>query len=113
MQKAEYEEIAAAEKNVADIGIELEKFDEERVTKFWEDDIEALKAKIDELLADEDMGETEKAKLNEYKAQCDKLIEIINTPVEYFSLRFFYLIWDCLIWKYNGILWLFSKIFSC
>ena len=123
-QKAEYEEIkaglealleeiAAAEKDVADIGIELEKFDEERVTKFWEDDIEALKAKIDELLADENMGETEKAKLNEYKAQAEKLIEIINTPKEYFSLRFFYLIWDCLTWKYNGILWLFSKIFSC
>ncbi len=122
-QKAEYEEIkaglealleeiAAAEKDVADIGVELEMFDEERVTKFWEDDIEALKAKIDELLADENMGETEKAKLNEYKAQAEKLIEIINTPKEYFSLRFFYLIWDCLTWKYNGILWLFSKIFT-
>ncbi len=123
-QKAEYEEIkagleallekiAAAEKDVADIGVELDMFDEERLTKFWEDDIEALKAKIDELLADENMGEAENAKLNEYKAQCDKLIEIINTPVEYFSLRFFYLIWDCLTWIYNGILWLFSKIFSC
>lgn len=122
-QKAEYdeikagfeallEEIAAAEKNVADIGVELEMFGEERVTKFWEDDIEALKAKIDELLADENMGETEKAKLNEYKAQAEKLIEIINTPKEYFSLRFFYLIWDCLTWKYNGILWFFSKIFG-
>lgn len=87
-------------------------FDEERVTIFWEDDIEALKAKIDELLADENMGTAEKAKLGEYKAQCDNLIEIINTPVKYFSLRFFYLIWDCLTWKYNGILWLFSKIFG-
>ena len=123
-QKAEYEEIkaglealleeiAAAEKDVADIGVELDMFDEERVTIFWEDDIEALKSKIDELLADENMGKTEKAKLNEYKAQAEKLIEIINTPKEYFSLRFFYLIWDCLTWKYNGILWLFSKIFSC
>ena len=123
-QKAEYEEIkagyealleeiAAAEKAVADIGVELEMFDEERVTKFWEDDIEALKAKIDELLADENMGEAEKAKLNEYKAQCDNLIEIINTPVKYFSLRFFYLIWDFLVWVFNGILWVFSKIFSC
>ncbi len=123
-QKAEYEEIkaglealleeiAAAEKDVADIGAQLEMFDEERVTIFWEDDIEALKAKIDELLADENMGETEKAKLNEYKAQAEKLIEIINTPKEYISCRFFYLIWDCLTWKYNGILWIFSKIFSC
>ena len=123
-QKAEYdeikagfeallEEITAAEKTVADIGIELEMFDEKRVTIFWEDDIEALKAKIDELLADENMGEAEKAKLNEYKAQTEKLIEIINDPCKYFSLRFFYLIWDCLTWKYNGILWLFSKIFGC
>lgn len=122
-QKAEYEEIkagfealleeiAAAEKDVADIGVELEMFDEERVTKFWEDDIEALKTKIDELLADENMGEAEKAKLNEYKAQAEKLIEIINTPKEYFSLRFFYLIWDCLTWKYNGILGFFSQIFA-
>ncbi|MBQ2694050.1 MAG: hypothetical protein IJF57_00720, partial [Clostridia bacterium] len=95
------------------IGVELEMFDEERVTKFWEDDIEALKAKIDELLADENMGEAEKAKLNEYKAQAEKLIEIINTPKEYFSLRFFYFIWDCLNWKWDGILWVFSKIFGC
>ena len=123
-QKAEYaeikagfeellEEIAAAGAAVDAAGVELEMFDEERVTKFWEDDIEALKAKIDELLADENMGEAEKAKLNEYKAQAEKLIKIINDPCEYFSLRFFYLIWDCLNWKYNGILWLFSKIFSC
>ena len=123
-QKAEYDEIKAgfeslldkieeASKAVTDIAVELEMFDEERVTKFWEDDIEALKAKIDELLADENMGEAEKAKLNEYKAQAEKLIKIINTPKEYFSLRFFYVIWDCLTWKYNGILWLFSKIFSC
>ncbi|MBQ4627000.1 MAG: hypothetical protein IJB45_07115, partial [Clostridia bacterium] len=122
-QKAEYdeikagfeallEEIAAAEKAVEDIGIELEMFDEKRVTIFWEDDIEALKAKIDELLADENMGEAEKAKLNDYKAQCDNLIEIIHNPCKYFSLRFFYFIWDCLTWKYNGILWLFSKIFG-
>ncbi|MBQ4626505.1 MAG: hypothetical protein IJB45_04555 [Clostridia bacterium] len=59
------------------------------------------------------MGEAEKAKLNEYKAQAEKLIEIINTPKEYFSLRFFYFIWDCLTWKYNGILRLILKIFGC
>lgn len=66
-------------------------------------DIECLEDKIDELLADENMGEAEKAKLNEYKAQAEKLIEIINDPCKYFSLRFFCLIWDCLTWKYNGI----------
>ncbi|MBR3803265.1 MAG: leucine-rich repeat protein [Clostridia bacterium] len=104
-------EIAAAEKNVADIGAELEMFDEKRVTKFWEDDIEALKAKIDELLADENMGEAEKAKLDEYKAQAGKLIEIINTPKEYFSLRFFYLIWDAINWPVNRIVLFFNRIF--
>ncbi len=123
-QKAEYaeikagfeellEEIAAAGAAVDTAGVELEMFDEERVTKFWEDEIEAVKARIDELLADDNMGTAEKAKLEEYKAQCDNLIEIINNPWKYFSLRFFYLIWDCLTWKYNGILWIFSKIFSC
>ena len=123
-QKAEYNEIKAgfdalleeikkAEKSVADIGVELEMFDEERVTIFWEDDIEALKAKIDGLLADENMGEAEKAKLNEYKAQCDKLIEIINTPKEYFSLRLFYFIWDCLNWKFGGIIGFFRNLFGC
>ena len=122
-QKAEYdeikaeleallEEIAAAENAVADIGAEFEMFDEKRVTIFWKDEIEALKAKIDELLADENMGKAEKEKLNEYKAQCDNLIEIINTPIKYFSFRFFYLIWDFLVWAFNGILWLFSKIFA-
>lgn len=122
-QKAEYEEIkagfeelleeiAAAGAAVDAAGVELEMFDEKRVTIFREEEIEALKAKIDELLADENMGEAEKAKLNEYKAQAEKLIGIINTPKEYFSLRFFYLIWDCLTWKYNGILWLFKQIFA-
>ncbi len=105
------EEIAAAEKNVADIGAELEMFDEKRVTKFWEDDIGALKAKIDELLADENMGEAEKAKLDEYKAQAEKLIEIINTSKEYFSLRFFYLIWDAINWLVNRIVLFFNRIF--
>lgn len=120
-QKAEYdeikagfeallEEITAAEKTVADIGIELEMFDEKRVTIFWEDDIEALKAKIDELLADENMGEAEKAKLNEYKARAEKLIEIINTPVKYFSLRFFYFIWDSLHWLSSHVIFIFNWI---
>ncbi len=103
---------AENQKSVEAIGAELEKFDENRVTIFWENEIEALKAKIDELLADENMGEKEKSKLNEYKAQSDKLIEIINNPVEYLSLRLFYFIWDCLTWKYNGILGIFSKFFS-
>jgi hypothetical protein len=51
------------------------------------------------------MGEAEKAKLNEYKAQCDNLIEIINTPVKCFSLRFIY---DAFNWLVNSI----SAIFN-
>ncbi|MBR3818148.1 MAG: hypothetical protein IKJ41_03275 [Clostridia bacterium] len=47
------------------------------------------------------------------KAQAEKHIEIINTPKEYFSHRFFCFIRDCLTWKYNGSLWLFSNIFGC
>lgn len=117
-QKAEYdeikagfeallEEIAVMEKAVADIGAELEMFDENRVTKFWEDDIEALKAKIDELLAEDNLGEAEKTKLNEYKAKCDNLIDIINTPAKYFSFRFFWLISDFFSWIWNIIIRLF------
>ena len=122
-QRAEYEEIKAgfealleeitvAEKAVADIGVEFEMFNEKRVTKFWEERIKSFIARLNELLAGENMGEAEKAKLNEYKAQAEKLIEIINTPKEYFSLRFFYLVWDCTVWIYNGIIWLFRQIFA-
>ncbi len=121
-QKAEYaeikagfeellEEIATAEKDVADIGVELEMFGEERVTIFWEEKIEALKAKIDELLADENMGEAEKAKLNEYKAQAEKLIEIIKDPCEYFSMRLFYFVWDALHWLSSHVVFIFNWIF--
>ena len=55
------------------------------------------------------MGEAEKAKLDEHKSRAEKLIEIINTPKEYFSLRFFYLIRDCLTRKYNGILCIYKN----
>lgn len=99
--------------SVEAIGFELEKFDEDRVTIFQEDDIEALIAKIDALLAEENIGEAELVKLLAHKEQAEKLIGIINTPKEYISPRFFYLILDCLIWKCNGILCLFSKIFVC
>ncbi len=109
--KAELEgllgKIAQAGESVDEIGAELELFDENRVTIFWEDEIEALRAKIDELLANTNMGEAEKAKLNEYKAQCDKLIEIIHTPVKYISLRFFWLIVDAFSWVWTSILNLF------
>ncbi len=122
-QKAEYaeikagfeallEEIEKAGTAVDAIGAELEMFDGEKVTIFWEDEIEALKSKIDELLADENMGEAEKAKLEEYKAQCDNLIEIINAPARYFSTRLFYFIWDALHWLSSHVVFIFNWIVS-
>ncbi|MEE1012669.1 MAG: MBG domain-containing protein [Acutalibacteraceae bacterium] len=118
-QKAEYaeikagfeallEEIEKAGSEVDAIGAELEMFNEEKVTIFWEDEIEALKSKIDELLADENMGESEKAKLNEYKAQCEKLIEIINNPCDYFSMRLFHFVWDALHWLSSHVVFIFN-----
>ena len=120
-QKAEYDEIKAeletlleeiekAGAEVEALGAELEMFDEERVTIFHKDEIEALKAKADELLADDNMGEAEKAKLEEYKAQCDNLIEIINTPAEYFSMRLFYFVWDALNWLSSHVVFIFNWI---
>ena len=122
-QKAEYdeikvgfeallEEIEKAGSEVDSIGAELEMFGENRVTIFWEDEIEALKAKIDELLADENMGEAEKARLNEYKAQCDNLIEIINTPAKYFSMRLFHFVWDALHWLSSHVVFIFNWIIA-
>ena len=116
-QKAEYDEakaafeallekIEAAEAKVEAVGAELELLDEERVTIFHEDEIEALKAKADELLADENMGEAETAKLEEYKAQCDNLLEIIRTPAEYFSMRLFYFVWDALNWLSSHVIFI-------
>lgn len=113
--KAELEallkEIEKAGSAVDAIGAELEMLDEKRATIFHEDEIEALKAKIDELLTDENMGKEEKAKLDEYKAQCDNLIEIINTPVKYFSMRLLYLIYDAFNWLVSHIMLIFSMNF--
>ena len=122
-QKAEYDEIKAgfealleeiekAGSEVDAIGAELEMFDEERVTIFSKDEIEALKAKIEELLADTNMGEAEKAKLNEYMSQAEKLIEIINTPAEYFAIRIFYFIWDALHWLSSHVVFIFNWILA-
>ena len=113
--KAELEallkEIEKAGSAVDAIGAEIEMLDEKRATIFHEDEIEALKAKIDELLTDENIGKEEKAKLDEYKAQCDNLIEIINTPVKYFSMRLLYLIYDAFNWLVSHIMLIFSMNF--
>ena len=122
-QKAEYaeikagfeallEEIEKAGSEVDAVGAELEMFDGEKVTIFWEDEIEALKSKIDELLADENMGEAEKTKLEEYKAQCEKLIEIINNPCDYFSMRLFHFVWDALHWLSSHVVFIFNWIIA-
>ena len=122
-QKAEYaeikagfeallEEIEKAGSEVDAVGVELEMFDEEKATIFVEDEIEVLKAKIDELLADENMGEAEKAKLEEYKAQCDNLIEIINAPAKYFSMRLFHFVWDALHWLSSHVVFIFNWIIA-
>ena len=122
-QKAEYEEIKAelealldeieaANAQVDEIGTELEMFDEKRVTIFSKDEIEALKAKVEELFADTNMGEAEKAKLNEYKAQTEKLIEIINTPAEYFAMRIFWFIWDALHWLSSHVVFIYNWVLA-
>ena len=84
--------------------------DFDRATAFWEDDIKAFIDEINALLATDNLSPSEITKLGEYKAQAEKLIGIINNPVMYLSCRFFYLIWDCLIWKYDFISDLFVDV---
>lgn len=100
--------ISDSQNSVEAIGEELKAFDEERITIFHEDKIQAVKANVDELLTDGNMGEAEKTTLNEYKAQADNLIEIINTPSEYISQRLVYFIWDCICWKFNSVFSFFT-----
>ena len=86
--------------------------DFDRATAFWEDDIKAFIDEINALLATDNLSPSEIAKLGEYKAQAEKLIGIINNPVKYVSLRFFYLIWDCLLWKYGIISEFFADVIN-
>ncbi len=122
-QKAEYEEIKSGFNSLIDtirknankveaVGYRLNMFLEERITIFWEEDINDLIAEIDSLLEDKNMGEKEKATLNEYKAEAEKLIEIINTPAEYFSMRLFYFFWDAIQWLSNYIASIFNSLFN-
>lgn len=104
--------VAKTLNKVEAVELRLNKFPEERVTIFWEDDINELIEEIDVLLADENMGETEKATLNEYKAEAEKLLEIINTPAEYISARFFYFIWDFINFISGTLTEIFNTIFS-
>lgn len=101
------------EYDISDVITGINGFNKNRVTIFWENDINSLIAQIDELLARPAISNEKAELLEAYRAQAEELIEIINNPVEYFSFRLFYFIWDCLTWKYNGILNAFGLIFGC
>ena len=72
----------------------------------------ALLEKINSLLENSNMSPAEIEKLTGYKAQAEEILEIIHTPKEYISLRFFYFVWDFFTWTYNGINWVFTNLFN-
>lgn len=104
--------IEEARKALGEAEEESAVLDKERATVFWEDDIEEFLDKINSLLENPNMSPAEIEKLENYKTQAEEILEIIHTPIEYISLRFFYLIWDFLTWTYNGIGQLFSNLFN-
>ena len=104
--------IEEARKALGEAEEESAVLDKERATVFWEDDIEEFLDKINSLLENPNMSPSEIEKLEGYKAQAEEILEIIHAPIEYISLRFFYLIWDFLTWMYNGIGQLFSNLFN-
>ena len=98
--------------DISHVITEINGFDKDRVTIFWEDDINSLIAEINELLSRPGISKEKKELLEGYKAQAEELIEIINNPCEYISLRFIWFIWDCLCWKHSGIMWIFRNLFA-
>ncbi len=111
-KKAEYKAIAdkcdellkkivETSTTIEDVEAILETFDEEKVTVFDEKAISSVIAKINSLLEDDNLSEYEIEKLNGYKLQANKLIEIIHNPVEYFSVRFLYLFREAfsILWR--------------
>lgn len=122
-QKAEYTEIKAelkrllvsieaVKRNAETLVRRFNQFREDRVTIFWEDDINAYIAQIDDCLTSENLGQAEKTLLTETKAEAEHLIEVIHDPAEYISFRFFYFIWDCLNWKLGGISGWINSLFN-
>ena len=99
--------------DISDVITEINGFDKDRVTIFWEDDINSLIEEIDEILSRPGISKEKKELLEGYKMQAEELIEIIHSPCSYISFRFFWFIWDCLCWKHSGIVWLFKTIFGC
>ena len=100
------------EYDINDVIMGMNRFNKDRVTIFWEDDINALIAEIDALLAKPGISEEKKELLEGYKAQAEELIVIINDPCRYLSFRLFYFVYDCLNWKMGGFTRIFNSIFS-
>ncbi len=82
----------------------LDSFDRNRVTIFWEKDIEDLISQINKYLEKSDLSDEEREILEDAKAEAEDLIEIINNPYEYISMRFFWLIVDFLHWIFNIVI---------
>lgn len=76
----------------------LDTFDKDRVTLFWEKDIEELVEQISKRLENPTLSNEERVALEEAKAEAEALIEIIHNPAEYISIRFFWLIFDFIHW---------------
>lgn len=98
--------------DISSVITKLNRFNKDRVTIFWEDDINTLIAEIDALLAKPGISEEKKELLEGYKAQAEELIVIINDPCSYLSFRLFYFVYDCLNWKMGGFTRIFNSIFS-
>lgn len=107
-----FAKVEEARKALGEAEEEAVVLDKERATIFWENDVEEFLDKINSLLENPNMSPAETEKLEDYKSQAEEILEIIHTPKEYISLRFFYLIRDYIVWTFNGIGWLFSNLFN-
>ena len=86
------EKISETNVKIEVIGALLEKLDEDKVTVFDKTNINSIIANINNLLENENVNEEEVKILNEYKAQAEKLLETVQNPAEYLSVRFLYLV---------------------
>ncbi len=96
-------------REVRNVGILLSQCDEDRVTIFWEDDINSILAKIEALLASGALTSADKDKLEDYRIQTEKLLVIINNVEDYEFMRFMYCIYDFFNYSINIV---FGGIFG-
>lgn len=89
--------------NYNELIAKLDSFDKDRVTVFWEKDIEDLISQINNRLERPGLSYEERTALEEGKAQAEELIEIIHNPAEYISIRFFWLIFDFIHWIFTSV----------